>query len=206
MATACDNLLTENLPVEIIGIVEDIWKKELPTRARLALVCKAFRDAYDPDPEEVLRWLISRDAMLLVTIFERFFRDSPPTSICLQMDPNFATYVEIKVSSGDHTDPVCKIEIHDSESRRSAGTYTWVHHSFGDYQKLNDWLRSTTCFLPERKRQTPRPPWQLRAKHRDPIVLRAATDGRNKKQWDAVLKVVCKRLRHPASYGVWAPR
>lgn len=208
MATLCDNLLSRHLPVEIVGIVERIWKSDPATRARLALVCKAFRKAYDPDPETVLRWIISRDAMLLLKVFDRFFRDSSPATISLYMCPNFATGVEIKVSSGvpSNGNPVCNIEIHDMESRRLMGGYTWVHDRFANYRELNDWLHSTTCFLAERKRLTPRPPWLLRCKYIDPITLRLSSRRRHKKQWDAVIEVVCKTIKHPPSYGVWAAR
>lgn len=210
MATQCNNVLRQRLPLELIDSIEAVWKAwSIPERIVLAGVNKAFLKAYCPLDIEILRYIIARDARVLLESIRWHTAFDRGEDVRIQFYPNMQTYVEIQYQP--YLLGLLKITV-----VKDADEISWTAR-FNEGRKaetlhrLNAWLQepSPTRLLQEdpnyKYAYASLSHARQRMKDRDPIWLVASRHfvQRDIVYWSMIKDHVSETLKYPRRYGQW---
>lgn len=210
MASQCNNVLRQRLPLELIDSIESLWKAgSLPERIVLAGVNKAFHKAYGPTDLEILRFIIVRDASVLLESIRWHTAFDRGEDVRLQFYPNMQTYVEIQYQP--YLLGLLKITV-----VKDADDISWTAR-FNEgrkaetLQRLNAWLQEPTPT--QLLQEDPNYKYgyaslshmRQRLKDRDPIWLVASRHfvQRDIVYWSMIKDHISETLTYPKRYGQW---
>lgn len=210
MATQCNNALRQALPLELVDSIEAIWKaSSIPERIVLACVNKSFYKAYHPTDLEILRFIILRDARVLLESIRWHTAFDRGEDVRIQFYPNMQTYVEIQYQP--YLLGLLKITVVKDADELSWTTRFNEGRKAETLQRLDAWLQETT---PARLLQED-PSYKYayaslsrerqRMKDKDPIWLVASRHfvQRDIVYWSMIKDHVSDALTYPRPYGEW---